>query len=559
MGCQRTRRGVIIARIVLAVSSAWITLVVSVYVSTFFAPLALPAVVSHPVAVVAKGMGAEWTTYSPGADMPCIALSILSPAARLGSLTIVSDLLAHGALVDSRDACGATPLHYAALGDWYSITAMLVVAGADPQAKDARGRTPRDVAGPRAVRALDHYALRDGDSVDGAEAAYLAVERGGREMAEEEALAAERASELGFTHLRAIDRWPRGSLSVAEFRTRYAEPGIPVILEDMNPVLFPEAPLTRELLNATCGSQPVKLQRYAAEADVWAGLEQVKTEKPVTLGEFLTAAGPNSELPADDPLYNAHLFDWSFIDHCPRTVAATKFTIPAVFASDLFQEVDPVAARCGRCLHWPSLFVQQGRSRSGMHQDARHTHFWQALVLGRKEWLIFPQTQMRNLYQGDEPGSAVFDLDAFDPDFDRFPRARHIRGWQAFTKSGDMIFVPGGSPHQVRNVEAPIALSTNYVDSTNYQLYLDDLLTAAEESALKEAMSDLASRPEVFEPAITDKLFMGEYRTSDLTVEEFRQLVAVDSAAEKGLIDAFGVVVRYAEAVTLGVIDHFIS
>ena len=37
---------------------------------------------------------------------------------------------------------------------------------------------------------------------------------------------------------------------------------------------------------------------------------------------------------------------------------------------------------------------------------------------------------------------------------------------------GDLVFIPGGCPHAVKNLDDIHGLSMNYVDSSNYYLHL---------------------------------------------------------------------------------------
>lgn len=58
------------------------------------------------------------------------------------------------------------------------------------------------------------------------------------------------------------------------------------------------------------------------------------------------------------------------------------------------------------------------------------------------------------------------------------PLTAAVRGLRGEQRAGDVIFVPGGSVHAVRNKgTATVALSMNYVDETNLEEAARDLLT----------------------------------------------------------------------------------
>ena len=71
----------------------------------------------------------------------------LHVAAYEGALAEIRRLLHSGAYVNAVDAVGRTPLHFAARhhGPDHAVFTTLLAGGADAMARDARGRTPRDV------------------------------------------------------------------------------------------------------------------------------------------------------------------------------------------------------------------------------------------------------------------------------------------------------------------------------------------------------------------------------------------------------------------------------
>lgn len=77
-------------------------------------------------------------------------------------LEVLSFLVGSGADINSRDASGATILHYAARGENASLLQSLIAGGADPSIRDVGGRLPLDLA--RTGPLLGHpafFALED--------------------------------------------------------------------------------------------------------------------------------------------------------------------------------------------------------------------------------------------------------------------------------------------------------------------------------------------------------------------------------------------------------------
>ncbi len=74
----------------------------------------------------------------------CTALH-LAARARSEDTTMVEGLLAKGARVGAADHEGQTPLHEAQAAGREDLVRLLVARGADPKAKDRKGRTPEDL------------------------------------------------------------------------------------------------------------------------------------------------------------------------------------------------------------------------------------------------------------------------------------------------------------------------------------------------------------------------------------------------------------------------------
>ena len=105
-----------------------------------------------------------------------------------------------------------------------------------------------------------------------------------------------------------------------------------------------------------------------------------------------------------------------------------------------------------------------------MHTDSGGTNFWLYLLSGEKEWRFFSQDDAVNLYQ--MPSSSKYFVDAFDPDTERYPLVARATMYRTTQLPGDLVFIPGGCPHGVRNLKDIHGISMNYVDSSNFYLHL---------------------------------------------------------------------------------------
>ena len=154
-----------------------------------------------------------------------------------------------------------------------------------------------------------------------------------------------------------------------------------------------------------------------------------------------------------------------------------------------------MAQKLSQYVH-PSIFVAKKGSASPLHSDAQMTRFWMFLLSGKKYFRIFPPSEYHKMYPTDwnqmsvgetrnyesvlfSDGAAVGDLyphkfliDAFAPDFVKFPQAAGAIVYETILEEGELIYVPEGWAHAVLNLEDIVATSQNVVDVHSRDTYL---------------------------------------------------------------------------------------
>jgi hypothetical protein len=148
-----------------------------------------------------------------------------------------------------------------------------------------------------------------------------------------------------------------------------------------------------------------------------------------------------------------------------------EFTVPRYFAGDYFQR----AGFEGYQHTWPSLFIGSNKTLSQMHIDSGNTNFWLYLLSGRKVWRLYSRDDLVNVYKS--MSNEHFWLDPFDLDPKRFPLAEYAVVEEAVQEAGELIFIPGGNPHAVKNLEHIHGVSMNYADASNVARFLLDQIT----------------------------------------------------------------------------------
>ncbi|RUS72799.1 hypothetical protein EGW08_019436 [Elysia chlorotica] len=262
-----------------------------------------------------------------------------------------------------------------------------------------------------------------------------------------------------FPPVQKVDRISCKNLSVQEFKERFVKKGIPVILEDVVCRMTEES-WDLDYIKDKAGCINVSVKHNVPGSVEWAKLEE---SRQMTVADHIIKI---KEGQTED-----YLFDWSLPLHCPHL--ANEIVIPDHFSDNFLTQTSP-----GSLYHdsWPSLFVAPAGVVSDLHVDAFASSFWMALFQGEKRWTFFDASDLASLYpQYVHSLDPVFSVNIVQPDLKSFPLLALTKPKQCVIKAGDLLFVPFGSPHFVENLTASVAVSSNYVDATNYHQVCEEL------------------------------------------------------------------------------------
>jgi histone arginine demethylase JMJD6 len=207
-----------------------------------------------------------------------------------------------------------------------------------------------------------------------------------------------------------------------------------------------------------CSDEPVPLMRYEELHSGWGHLQSVGQS---SVGNYLRTL----ELGLTD----LYLFDISLPMICPELLSKS-YVVPKYFANDFLQRFSDRAAGDFQNT-WPSYFSGPPGSRVGLHVDAFQSHFWMALLSGRKRWLVVPPNDFPLLYFNLEDHSFPYSLLDFDSRESElllnFPLLSLVTRYEGLLEAGELIFIPGGSAHEVMNLAPVSAVSMNYISPSN--------------------------------------------------------------------------------------------
>lgn len=257
---------------------------------------------------------------------------------------------------------------------------------------------------------------------------------------------------------RCIERVTFGSISYETFLSDYAIKKIPLIFSNAIDHMLPNSSEWSLLsLAERLGTHVVPLKSTRPESVEWA---QQEDSGSMTFDQYI------SEI-KDITCGDKYLVDYPILLHFPQLLQ--DFRLPIYFGADLLQAAPEGALYKDS---WPSLFVGPAGSRSSLHIDSFGSNFWMLLLTGRKKWIFYPPDEAPLLYPNYD-----FSLDPFfqfdplsdSPNYKDYPVAARTHPYEVVLRPGELLFVPSGSPHCVINLDDTVAISGNYVDSSNLE------------------------------------------------------------------------------------------
>ena len=255
------------------------------------------------------------------------------------------------------------------------------------------------------------------------------------------------------------------SLSYHEFYTNFSLRHTPVLIKGGADVMT-TTEWDLDHLDAVCGDKMVTPGRYAEDGAGWAALS---FDSEIPLSQYIGQLRNGSLVEGYTPPGYPYVFDWPLPEHCPEIMR--EFVVPKYFANDFLQRI-PRAYHVPYQDSWPSLFVGPAGSGSGLHIDSFGSSFWMGLVSGKKKWIVYPpDTSLEELYHNVTKNTYMV-RPLFHLESEKYPllREAHEKAKVFIQEAGDLVFIPGGTPHQVINLEDVIGASMNFVDGGNLEL-----------------------------------------------------------------------------------------
>ncbi len=107
----------------------------------------------------------------------------------------------------------------------------------------------------------------------------------------------------------------------------------------------------------------------------------------------------------------------------------------------------------------PMLFFGGKDSYTFMHYDIDLANIFHFHFEGEKECILFSQSENRYLYKVPHSLIAHESIDFSAPDYEKWPALKHVNGYKASLKHGEVLYMPEGYWHHMRYLSPGFSMS----------------------------------------------------------------------------------------------------
>ncbi|MCX3265770.1 cupin-like domain-containing protein [Pedobacter agri] len=140
---------------------------------------------------------------------------------------------------------------------------------------------------------------------------------------------------------------------------------------------------------------------------------------------------------------------------------------PIKFAPNLLDDyIAPKKLMGGFLDRYPNMFFGGKGSITFLHYDIDLAHIFHTHFNGRKHVILFDYKWKERLYQIPYATYALEDYDVENPDFEKFPALKGVKGVEAFLEHGDTLFMPTGYWHWMKYLDGSFSISLRAWDNS---------------------------------------------------------------------------------------------
>jgi len=114
----------------------------------------------------------------------------------------------------------------------------------------------------------------------------------------------------------------------------------------------------------------------------------------------------------------------------------------------------------------PAMFFGGSNSVTFLHYDIDMPHLFHTHFGGRKQIILFDYEWKRRLYCIPNATYALEDYDVLNPDFEKFPALKGVKGYELFLEHGDTLFMPRAMWHWMKYLDGSFSLTLRAWDES---------------------------------------------------------------------------------------------
>ena len=107
----------------------------------------------------------------------------------------------------------------------------------------------------------------------------------------------------------------------------------------------------------------------------------------------------------------------------------------------------------------PMLFFGGSNSHTFMHYDIDLANIFHFHFEGKKQCILFPQSETKFLYKIPHSLITREDIDFADPDLEKWPALQHAKGHIAHLEHGNVLYIPEGYWHHMKYISPGFSMS----------------------------------------------------------------------------------------------------
>ena len=119
----------------------------------------------------------------------------------------------------------------------------------------------------------------------------------------------------------------------------------------------------------------------------------------------------------------------------------------------------------------PMLFFGGRDSYTFMHFDIDLANIFHFHFEGKKECILFPQSESKHLYKVPHSLITHESIDFTDPDFEKWPALKNAKGHKTHLDHGEVLYIPEGYWHYMRYVTPGFSMSLRSIAKNPKNLF----------------------------------------------------------------------------------------